>query len=113
MSALQEVADDVHLLVGNAYDINGVAANQVKHDVPALRKAVVALTDIRSMFAQLRIFSKPMKSCFDGPQITVSLKLFPMLARCSGEYFLDRLARGVTLTFLLGFFVIRTRRPGH
>jgi hypothetical protein len=60
--AFYKVTDDVHFFVGDADDIDGVAANQIEDYVLAFGKAVVPLADIRSVLAQLRIFSKPVEA---------------------------------------------------
>jgi hypothetical protein len=61
-SVFLEVTDDVHFFVGNTDDIDSVAANHIKDHMLAFGKAVVPLANIRSVLAQLRDFSKPVKA---------------------------------------------------
>jgi hypothetical protein len=65
LSILQEVADGIHFLVRNTDDIDGVLANEVKHDVLSFWEVVEPLADVGSVFAKFRIFSEPVEASFN------------------------------------------------
>lgn len=67
-----KIADRVHFLVGDADNINGVAANQVEHDMLAFGKAVVVFANVRLLFVQKGVFCKPLKAGFETFQTVVS-----------------------------------------
>ena len=52
MLAFQKITDGVHVLVGNADDINGAATKQIEHHVLTFRETMVSLADIRAVLAQ-------------------------------------------------------------
>lgn len=77
MLAFQKITDGVHILVGNADNINGAGTEQIEHDVLSFREAVVSLANIGPVLAQQGMFRKPLKTGFDALQESVSLGLAP------------------------------------
>lgn len=86
-SAFEEVTDDVHFLVGYADDVDGIAVNQIKNHMPAFGKAVVALADIRSVFAQLGMLGKPFEACINALQVAVPLSFTPSTTGITTDVF--------------------------
>jgi len=75
--AFQKITDGVHVLVGNADNINGAATEQMEHNVLSFRETVVSLADICPVLAQQGMFRKPLRMGFDALQVAVSLGFAP------------------------------------
>jgi hypothetical protein len=52
-----EVRNNVHLLVGNADDLNSLLANEIKDDVFSLRETEIPFGDIRAFLTKQRVLS--------------------------------------------------------